>query len=81
MMSLGEWITVLIVVGAASGVCLFAVIYLIKQAMKQSAEAAVAKKEAKDNAIAVHKLERAAEILLEPADVDDTIRKLRGGKF
>ncbi len=80
-MSFGEIVTVAIVVGTGSLVIIVAIIYLIKQAIKQAREAAVEKQRAEINAKAIEQFEKATDIILSPDDLDATIRKLRDGTF
>ncbi len=81
MMSFGEIVTVTVVLGAGSLVIIVAVIYLIKQAIKQAREAAVEKQRADNNAEAIVQFQKATDIILSPGDLDDTIRRLRDGTF
>lgn len=77
MMSAGEIISLSIFGLIISGALVTISIWLIKQVMKQSASAAVAEQKANQNAVAITKLEKAAEITASPITVDDVLDRLR----
>lgn len=77
MMSLGEIVSLGIFTSIMFGALVTISIWLIKQGMKHSAAAAVAEQRANQNAVAIKKLEKAAEITATPITPDELLDRLR----
>ena len=76
-MSAGEIVSLTVFTAVICGALATIAIWLMKQAMKQSATAAVQTEKAEQNAVAIKKLERASEITASPITSDDVLDRLR----